>query len=93
MRWLSFYRSAPDRSQASSYNQASFGYVVPAERDGDGREGVVDVGARSDFGTLREAIAADALDALVKQCGDQSDLSLDGLHFAPTITDPKRSSA
>ncbi|HCY05169.1 MAG TPA: 5-carboxymethyl-2-hydroxymuconate isomerase [Gammaproteobacteria bacterium] len=90
MRWLSFYRSVPDRSQASSYNQASFGYVVPAERDGDGREGVVDVGARSDFGTLREAIAADALDALVKQCGDQSDLSLDGLHFAPTITDPKK---
>lgn len=87
MRWLSFYRSSPDASLGPAYTQASFGYVVQAQ---DGTEGVVDVAARSDFGTLREAIAANALDRLVEHCGDQADLSLDGLHFAPTITDPKK---
>ena len=56
----------------------------------DGAEGVVDVGMRSEYATLREAIAAQALERLVAQCGDQADVALDGLHFAPTITDPKK---
>ncbi|MFL2519030.1 MAG: fumarylacetoacetate hydrolase family protein [Candidatus Azotimanducaceae bacterium] len=90
MRWLSFYRSAPDLSEGSRYTQATFGYIVPAGTASDGQEGVVDAGARSEFSTLREAIAADALDNLVEQCGDQADVPLQGLHFAPTITDPKK---
>ena len=45
---------------------------------------------RSEYTTLREAIAAQALERLVAQCGDQADVALDGLHFAPTITDPKK---
>ena len=87
MRWLSFYRSLPDVSSGLTYTQASFGYVVQTQ---DGAEGVVDVGMRSEYATLREAIAAQALERLVAQCGDQADVALDGLHFAPTITDPKK---
>ncbi len=87
MRWLSFYRSSPDASSGPTYTQASFGYVVQTQ---DGAEGVVDVGMRSEYATLREAIAAQALERLVAQCGDQADVALDGLHFAPTITDPKK---
>ena len=87
MRWLSFYRSSPDASSGPAYTQASFGYVVQTQ---DGAEGVVDVGMRSEYATLREAIAAQALERLVAQCGDQADVALDGLHFAPTITDPKK---
>ena len=87
MRWLSFYRSSPDASSGPTYTQASFGYVVQTQ---DGAGGVVDVGMRSEYATLREAIAAQALERLVAQCGDQADLALDGLHFAPTITDPKK---
>lgn len=74
MRWLSF----------SAQGRESFGYVTS-----DG-EGVVDVGARSDFGTLRQAIEADALSTLADQCGDQADVALDGLTYLPTITDPKK---
>lgn len=74
MRWLSFERDG----------KVTFGYVTA-----DG-EGVVDVGARTDFSTLREAIEADALAGLPAQCGDSADLPLDGLTFAPTITDPKK---
>lgn len=87
MRWLSFYRSSPDASSGPTYTQASFGYVVQTQ---DGAEGVVDVGMRSEYATLREAIAAQALERLVAQCGDQADVALDGLNFAPTITDPKK---
>ena len=87
MRWLSFYRSSPDASSGPTYTQASFGYVVQTQ---DGAEGVVDVGMRSEYATLREAIAAQALERLVAQCGDQADVALDGLRFAPTITDPKK---
>ena len=74
MRWLSFERDG----------NTSFGYV---STDG---EGVVDVGARTDFGGLRDAIEADALSALPAQCGDEADLSLAGLVYAPTITDPRK---
>ena len=87
MRWLSFYRSSPDASSGPTYTQATFGYVVQTQ---NGAEGVVDVGLRSDYATLREAIAAQALDRLAAQCGSQADLPLEGLHFAPTITDPKK---
>ena len=87
MRWLSFYRSSPDASSGPTYTQATFGYVVQTQ---NGAEGVVDVGLRSDYATLREAIAAQALSTLAAQCGNQADLPLEGLHFAPTITDPKK---
>lgn len=74
MRWLSFEHSGA----------VSFGYV---NASGDG---VVDVGRRSDYGSLREAIAADALADLASQYGQDADLPLAGLRFAPTITDPKK---
>lgn len=74
MRWLSFERDGA----------LSFGYVTSSGA------GVVDAGARSSYSTLREAIEADALQSLVSECGDEADLSLDGLTYAPTITDPKK---
>ena len=74
MRWLSFERDG----------NTTFGYVTA-----DG-EGVVDVGARTGLASLREAIEAGSLDALAEQCGDTADVALDGLTFAPTITDPKK---
>ena len=51
MRWLSFERGG----------EVSFGYITS-----DG-EGVVDVGARTDYAGLREAIEADALAILPTQ--------------------------
>ncbi|NKB99770.1 MAG: 5-carboxymethyl-2-hydroxymuconate isomerase [Pseudomonadales bacterium] len=74
MRWLSFERDGA----------VSFGYVTS-----DGA-GVVDVGARTEYATLREVIAADALATLPDQCGDVADLPLEGITYAPTITDPKK---
>lgn len=77
MRWLSFLRDGA----------ATFGFVVT---DDAGNEGVVDVGGRSDFASLREAIAADALIRLAAQCGEQPDLALDDVSYLPTITDPAK---
>ena len=74
MRWLSF----------EAEGRETFGYVTS-----DGA-GVVNIGAQSDFATLREAIEADALDSLAQQGGDNADCSLDGLTYLPTITDPKK---
>ena len=74
MRWLSFIRDG----------QTTFGYVTS---DGTG---VVDAGARSDFASLREALEADALAQLAASCGDAADLPLAVLHYAPTITDPRK---
>jgi len=74
MRWLSFERDG----------NTTFGYVTS-----DG-EGVVDAGARSDFAGLRQAIEAGALGSLPAQCGDEADVALDGLTFAPTIVDPPK---
>jgi len=74
VRWLSFERDG----------NTTFGYVTA---DGDG---VVDVGARSDFAGLRQAIEADALGSLPSQCGDEADLPLADITYAPTITDPKK---
>lgn len=74
MRWLSFERDGA----------VSFGYITS-----DG-EGVVDLGAHCEFATLREAIEANALARLPGQYGDEADLALDGLTYAPTITDPKK---
>ncbi len=74
MRWLSFVRDG----------EVTFGYVTA-----DGL-GVVDVGRRTDYNTLREAIAANALTDLPGHCGDEADLPLQGLTYAPTITDPKK---
>ena len=90
MRWLSFYRSSPDASSGPTYTQATFGYVVQTQ---DGAEGVVDVGLRSDYATLREAIAAQALDRLVAQCGDQADVPLEGLHLHQPLLTRKKYSA
>jgi hypothetical protein len=74
MRWLSFVRDS----------EVTFGYVTT-----DG-EGVVDAGARTEYAGLREAIEADALTAIVASCGDAADVPLDGLHYAPTITNPRK---
>lgn len=74
MRWLSFERDGA----------TTFGYVTA-----DGA-GVVDVGARTDYSTLREAIEADALASLPDTCGDAADVALEGITYAPTITDPKK---
>lgn len=74
MRWLSFARD----------DAVSFGYVT---QDG---EGVVDAGARSEYASLKDAIAADALAKLAEQCGDSADLALEGLTYAPTITNPNK---
>ncbi len=74
MRWLSFERDGA----------LTFGYVTS-----DG-EGVVDVGARTNFSTLREVIEADALSRLPGECGDAADLPLAGITYAPTLTDPKK---
>ena len=77
MRWLSFLRDGSE----------TFGYVVGAPASG---EGVVDAGARSDFASLREAIAADALTDLPAQCGASADVALADVVYLPTITDPAK---
>jgi 2-keto-4-pentenoate hydratase/2-oxohepta-3-ene-1,7-dioic acid hydratase in catechol pathway len=74
MRWVSFELNG----------SVSFGYLTS-----DGA-GVVDAGARSDFAGLRQAIAADALAALVQKCGDTADIALADLVYAPPITDPAK---
>ncbi len=74
MRWLSFERDG----------RITFGYVTS---DGGG---VVDVGARTSFTGLREAIEADALATLPAECGDKADVALADLTYAPTIVDPKK---
>ena len=74
MRWLSFEREGA----------VSFGFVTS-----DG-EGVVDCGARSEYPGLREAIEADALATLAGSCGDVADLPLEGITYAPTITNPRK---
>lgn len=61
----------------------SFGYVTS-----DG--GVVDVGAKSEFPDLKAAIAADALRSLFDSLGDTGDVALDGIEYAPTITNPDK---
>ncbi len=74
MRWLSFLRD----------DEATFGYVTS-----DGA-GVVDVGARGKLADLKSAIAADALDELVRRCGDTADLPLEGLTYLPPIPNPDK---
>jgi len=76
MRWLSFVRQGQ--------SDVSFGYL-----DSTGT-GVVDVGARSDFAGLRQAIAAQALQTLAKRHGDTPDLALTAIEYAPTIPDPAK---
>ena len=74
MRWLSF----------STEGRETFGYVTS-----DGA-GVVDAGAKTSFETLLSAIEADALEDIARQCGDAADVSLEGLTYLPTITNPKK---
>ncbi|MEM9622898.1 MAG: fumarylacetoacetate hydrolase family protein [Pseudomonadota bacterium] len=74
MRWLSFARDGG----------VSFGYVTA-----DG-QGVVDAGARTAYQGLRAAIEADALEGIAQQCGDEADLPLVDLVYAPTIPDPQK---
>ena len=77
MRWLSFLRDGSE----------TFGYVTASTGDG---EGVVDAGARRDFSSLGEAIAAGALEQLAGSCGDSADLPLAEVDFLPTITNPSK---
>ena len=74
MRWLSFYHN----------QELTFGYVTS-----DG-EGVVDVGSRSDFTSLRDVLEAGALSSLPQECGDSADIALQDVDYAPTITNPKK---
>jgi 2-keto-4-pentenoate hydratase/2-oxohepta-3-ene-1,7-dioic acid hydratase in catechol pathway len=74
MRWLSFVRNG----------QVTFGYVTT------NGNGVVDAGARTEYSGLRAAIEADALASIVNSCGDDTDVELEGLPYAPTITDPRK---
>ena len=74
MRWLSFYHN----------QELTFGYVTS-----DG-EGVVDVGSRSDFTSLRDVLEAGALNSLPQECGDSADIPLQDVDYAPTITNPKK---
>jgi len=74
MRWLSFEREG----------RATFGYVTA-----DG-QGVVDVGAHSEFSDLREAIEAAALATLPEKIGDMADVALADITYAPTITNPRK---
>jgi len=74
MRWLSFERNGA----------TTFGYVT---NDG---AGVVDAGARTSHASLRDAIEAQALEEIVTECGDQADVALDGLTYAPTIPNPRK---
>ena len=74
MRWLSFERDGA----------TSFGYITS-----DG-QGVVDVGARTDYQGILDAIEADALGGLAAQCGDTADLALAGITYAPTIPNPRK---
>jgi 2-keto-4-pentenoate hydratase/2-oxohepta-3-ene-1,7-dioic acid hydratase in catechol pathway len=77
MRWLSFVRNGQD----------TYGYIVTDE---SGAEGVVDVGAKTQYPTLKKAIEAQALETLPASCGDQPDLTLQDIIYAPTITDPAK---
>ena len=74
MRWLSYYHN----------QELTFGYVTS-----DG-EGVVDVGSRSDFASLRDVLEAGALSSLPQECGDSADIALQDVDYAPTITNPKK---
>ena len=74
MRWLSFYHN----------QELTFGYVT------SDCEGVVDVGSRSDFTSLRDVLEAGALSSLPQECGDSADIALQDVDYAPTITNPKK---
>ncbi len=74
MRWLSFVHGG----------QVTFGYVT------DAGDGVVDAGARSDYGSLRAAITAGALPEIAASCGQAADVALADVVFAPTIPDPQK---
>lgn len=74
MRWLSFLRDG----------QESFGHVTA-----DG-QGVVDVGARSEYPDLKSAIAADALTRLAANGDAPADIALGDIVYLPTITRPDK---
>ncbi len=61
----------------------SFGLVVG--------EAVIDAGARTRFGTLKEAIASDeSLDSIGRSLGQSGDFLLEDVVFLPTITRPDK---
>ena len=62
--------------------KASFGLVVG--------EGVVDAGARSDFATLKDAIAGADLADLAASLGQDTDFALSEITYLPTITNPDK---
>ncbi len=51
---------------------------------------VRDIGASSDYATLKSAIAADALDALAEAAANQAAISIDVIEFQPVIPDPDK---
>ena len=61
----------------------TFGFVSARER-------VVDVGQNCDFATLKDAIAADALDELTKVSDGTSGLRFEEIEFLPPITNPDK---
>lgn len=61
----------------------TFGFV-------NARERVVDVGKNCEFRTLKDAIAADALDELTKVSDGTSGLRFDEIEFLPPITNPDK---
>ncbi len=74
MRWLSFERASG----------VSFGYITS---DGAGASAVV---KRSEFAGLREAIAGNALVSLAQSLGDNADLALSDVVYAPPIVNPAK---
>ena len=74
MRWMSFRRKD---------GEASFGFVTA-------RNLVVDVGSNCEYGSLKEAIAADALSELLKVSDGTSGASLEDVEFLPPILDPDK---
>ena len=53
-------------------------------------DGVTDIGARSDFNSLKEAIADGALPELSAGIGENPDHSLSEIIYLPTITAPDK---
>ena len=53
-------------------------------------DGVADIGAKSDFTSLKEAIANDALSQLSSGLGESPDHALGEITYLPTITAPDK---
>ena len=74
MRWLTF----------AYQGRASFG-VVSASGDA-----VIDVGARSQYADLKAAIAANALEGLVRSSAGETGIPLSAITYLPTLPNPDK---